>query len=115
MSAEAGDALRAAADLIERRGWVPHLGRGNGGPCCLVEAVTLVTIPSEALFDEATEALRQRLGSPSLAEWNDRQTHSGPVVALLRAAAEGPQQPTGQATQGPAGGTARPSPGQTGS
>lgn len=89
------DALAAAADMIEARGWwKPGLMNDAGSrSCCPLLALSEI---GEVGRSPAV-AFARHIGSQAhtcsdawdaIVAWNDEQTNGGAVVAALRAAAE---------------------------
>jgi hypothetical protein len=81
--------LSAAADLIEREGWIQNPDR-EGPPYCAMTAVwranTSGLLP---VFWDCGEALRTVLGTNSVSVWNDAPERTkAEVLAALRAAAK---------------------------
>jgi hypothetical protein len=87
------ETLDAAADYIEKHGWMPNGARmfpcGAGGPLCAANAIVDVT--QEAEITPALDALGRALGGSgcdAIFRWNDAPGRTKEeVVALLRAVA----------------------------
>lgn len=91
----ASDILTEAADLLERNGWCRERLHAPTGEYCLVGALlTARGLASGLAYSEASERVAQvicpnEIGFPDLISWNDKQESAEPVIAALRAAAEG--------------------------
>jgi hypothetical protein len=93
------DVLNAAADLIERDGWVQGRYQGPCGEHCMTDALIAACQVKEEkgeeasawwrLYGRAADALETGLGTRALPGWNDAPGRTqAEVVAALRAAAE---------------------------
>jgi hypothetical protein len=95
-------ALSAAADLIESRGWTTrYYARNESGQSvcyrddraacyCAMGAIGAVANRDYDLDEAACNRLRRSLGIDSIAEWNDAPGRTAEeVVTALRKAAEG--------------------------
>lgn len=68
------DMLRAAADLIEKRGWCQHQLEDNRGRVCALGALTRVSgraVGANAKAHLALENFINQKFSLSIVEWND--------------------------------------------
>ena len=86
----------AAADYLDAHGWQRFETGGDGGPACLIGALTTAVphtatrIPNQWAYDEAARAVRRQLGwtRPNLSAWNDTVARDRRTVTrLLRATA----------------------------
>ena len=83
--AEVQAVLDAAADLLERDGWCQNLPEDCEGRRCMRAAIHDVTHGAPDLYYSALATLRQRLGTPWLTDWNDKERRrKGEVIAALR-------------------------------
>lgn len=85
----AREILLAAADHLERYGWVKNMRGGPGAPCCTVGAIAVACNNDEPLYSEACQVLREHLNVRRLTDWNDTRSRTADeVITAMRAAAE---------------------------
>jgi hypothetical protein len=82
------DVLNAAADLLEEKGWTQKVAEDSQGRHCLVGALDYAArdLPGAVkTFDDALEAVQQRLPGGWVVNWNDTPGRTAEqVIALLR-------------------------------
>jgi hypothetical protein len=78
------DKLRAAADLLATNGWIQGAPSDEHGRYCIDGAVNVVTDDAN-VYKDATEAVLDHLGTPSITGWNDKPGRTAEqVIAVLR-------------------------------
>jgi hypothetical protein len=81
--------LRAAADLLATNGWIQGAPSDKHDRYCMTGAINVVTDDAD-VYEDATEAVLDRLGTPSIIWWNDQpgRTAEQVIAALRETAAE---------------------------
>ncbi len=81
------DYLWSTAQYLRKHGWL-NKGLGKvGGPRCALGALATVQGTIQE-YNAAADALREEIGEPFIARWNDKQTDAEVVITTIERVAK---------------------------